>query len=209
VAAASLLNLHDETLYAPGSVNRPSQIIVPVSSPFSFRLSDVFQPTRRSIFVSYHHGEDQAWYDTFYRTFHSTLGVITDTSVDRLIDSDDSEYVMRRIREEFLTGSSCTIVLCGRMTPWRKYVDWEIKASLDMRHGVIGIQLPTITPNPHVLGSVIVPDRLDDNIRSGYALWCSWSSVASAEALRQYVETAIARPSYLIENSRPLRQRNG
>jgi hypothetical protein len=159
--------------------------------------------------VSYHHSEDQAWYDAFYGTFHSALGVVTDTSVDRLIDSDDSEYVMRRIREEFLTGSSCTIVLCGRMTPWRKYVDWEIKATLDMNHGLIGVQLPTISPSPNVHGSVVVPDRLYDNTCSGYALWCPWSSLASGEALRQHVETAVARPSYLIDNSRPLRQRNG
>src|SRR5712671_172295 len=30
-----------------------------------------------------------------------------DNSVERRIDSDDVEYVMRRIRENYVTGSSC------------------------------------------------------------------------------------------------------
>jgi hypothetical protein len=46
---------------------------------------------------------------------------------------------MQRIRDKHITGTSCTIVLCGSLTPWRKYVDWEIKATLDKEHGLIGI----------------------------------------------------------------------
>ena len=70
----------------------------------------------------------------FRRNFPLT-GVSSPT---RFIDSDDTEYVMRRIRENYNSGASGTFVLCGSDTPERKYVDWEIKATLDDRHGPVG-----------------------------------------------------------------------
>ena len=62
--------------------------------------------------------------------------------------SSSAEYVIRWIREGFITGPSCKVVLCGALTPQRKFVDWEIKATLDKDHGLIGINLPT---NPRLL----------------------------------------------------------
>lgn len=44
-------------------------------------------------------------------------------------DSNNPEYIMRRIREEKLHDSTVTIVLIGNCTHSRRYVDWEIKAS--------------------------------------------------------------------------------
>lgn len=63
---------------------------------------------------------------------------------------------MRRIRGDYLTGTSYTLVLCGKETPWRKFVDWEIKATLDKQQGLIGLGLPS---NPSLNGKVRVPDR--------------------------------------------------
>lgn len=127
---------------------------------------------QRSIFVSYHHDRDQACYDEFSRIFSDVYGIVRDNSLERLIDSDDPDYVMRRIRENHISGTSCTIVLCGPETRWRKYVDWEIKATLDKEHGLISVNLPH---NPRdYLGRVHKPDRLQDNIDSGYALWVEW-----------------------------------
>jgi hypothetical protein len=112
----------------------------------------------RKVFVSYHHGGDRAYYDEFSRIFHETYEACLDNSVDRLIDSPDSEYVIRRIREDYIAGTSCTIVLCGAGTMWRKFVDWEIKATLDKNHALLGVNLPS---NPRdVLGKVQVPQRL-------------------------------------------------
>jgi hypothetical protein len=62
--------------------------------------------TKRSIFVSYHHGGDRAYYAAFSGLFADTYHVIQDNSVERLIDSDDVEYVLRKIREDYITGSS-------------------------------------------------------------------------------------------------------
>src|SRR5215472_9931045 len=97
------------------------------------------QGVKRKVFISYHHAGDQAYYDAFSRAFSGVYDVITDNSLVRGIESDVVEYVMRRIRENYITGSSCTIVLVGRDTWGRKYVDWEIDATLQKEHGLIGV----------------------------------------------------------------------
>lgn len=163
---------------------------------------------KRKVFVSYHHGGDQVYYNAFSRAFHDTYDVITDNSLERQIDSEDVEYVMRRIRENYITGSSCTIVLVGEDTYARKYVDWEIKATLDAGHGLIGVQLPTLSVNAY--GDVTVPERLNDNIKSGYALWLFWEDITgSPQTCQAYIEAANAKCKLLIVNTRARRVRNG
>jgi len=169
-------------------------------------LSGLGIPKRR-IFVSYHHGNDRGYYDEFSRFFSATYDVIQDNSVDRDIDSTNTDYVIRNIRENYITGTSCTIVLCGAQTPWRKFVDWEIKATLDKNHGLIGINLPS---NPSRQEKYTVPDRLHDNIVSGYALWLQWSDLnAGPQYLVSKIEDANVKSSIFINNSRALRSRNG
>lgn len=124
-------------------------------------------PPKRKVFISYHHGGDQAYYDEFSETFADTHDAIFDNSLERRIDSDNVDYVIQRILDKFITGTSCTIILCGGETPWRKYVDWEIKATLNKEHGLIGVILPTNSPDAS--GNFTVPDRLHDNIQSGFA----------------------------------------
>ena len=115
---------------------------------------------------------------------------------------------MRRIREEFITGTSCTIVLCGAETAQRKFVDWEIKATLDKEHALIGAALPSARPvNP---GRFFKPWRLDDNVVSSYALVADWNAiVANAGSVATLIATASARPKQLIDNSRPMMTYNG
>lgn len=169
-------------------------------------LSGLGIPKRR-IFVSYHHGNDKAYYDNFSQFFSASYDVIQDNSVDRDIDSTNVDYIIQNIRENYISGTSCTIVLCGAQTPWRKFVDWEIKASLDKNHGLIGINLPS---NPNRQEKYTVPDRLYDNIVSGYALWIQWADLnAGPQYLVSKVEEANAKSSLLINNSRALRSRNG
>lgn len=162
---------------------------------------------KRKVFVSYHHANDQAYYDAFSNAFHETYDVITDNSLERRVDSEDVDYVMRRIRENYITGSSCTVVLVGRDTWGRKYVDWEIKATLEKQHGLIGVQLPTLIAGPN--GLVTVPDRLRDNIDSGFAVWIKWEAfVASARSCAGYIEQANSRNKAQIVNTRDRRYRN-
>jgi hypothetical protein len=163
---------------------------------------------KRKVFVSYHHDGDQPYYDAFARFFADTHEVLADNSLDRIIDSEDVDYVMRRIREDYICGSSCTVVLVGRDTPLRKYVDWEIMATLQDEHGLVGVQLPTAPIRPNNV--VSVPPRLNDNIKSGYALWLSWAQItSSAQQFAAYIEEANARDKRLIVNNRDRRFRNG
>jgi hypothetical protein len=166
------------------------------------------QPAKRRVFVSYHHHADRWFYSEFSRVFAGMYEAVRDNSVEREIDSNDAEYVMRKIREQYIAGTSCTIVLCGRETPWRKFVDWEIKATLDKEHGLVGVVLPTNAQNG--LGAYVVPDRLNDNIQTGYAIWLHWQALVSNPAtLQSYLESTARQSVRLIQNSRPLRYRNG
>jgi MTH538 TIR-like domain (DUF1863) len=165
-------------------------------------------PVKHKIFVSYHHGGDQAYYDAFSKAFHDTYDVIFDNSLERAIGSDNVDYVMRQIRENYIHGSSCTIVLVGKDTWGRKFVDWEIKATLDKEHGLIGVHLPSAPRDP-TNNKITVPDRLHSNIQSGFALWLSWQDiVASAAQLERYVADAKSRNTKLIVNPRDVRLRN-
>lgn len=162
---------------------------------------------RRKVFVSYHHGGDQAYYDEFSSHFHERYEAITDKSLERRIDSADVDYIMRRIRDYHLSGSSCTIVLCGLHTPRRKYVDWEIQASLAQQMGLVAVLLPSIVAPP--TGGTVKPSRLQDNIDSGYAPWLWWSDLLVPGRLGQVIEDANARSKRLIDNTRLRLARNG
>ncbi len=76
---------------------------------------------------------------------------------------------------------SVTIVLIGERTGHRKWVDWEIWASLRgythpydqtksfKPNGLLGIYLP--------VSSHSVPDRFQDNLDSGFAVSMSWKNL--------------------------------
>jgi hypothetical protein len=98
---------------------------------------------RHKVFVSYHH-DDQKEVDDFIQTYDEERKVFITRGIgiemaDDIIDSDNSDYVMKRIRELHLKDSTVTIVLIGKCAWARRYVDWEIQSSL--RSGA------TVTPN--------------------------------------------------------------
>jgi MTH538 TIR-like domain (DUF1863) len=175
----------------------------------AFDLSSLLAPiTKRKIFVSYQHSHDQAFYNALCQRICDTFDLVQDNSVDRLIDSDNSEYVMRHIRENYITGSSCTIVLCGPETRWRKFVDWEIKATLDKEHGLLAIRLTNAPLDQY--GRWNKPDRLQDSLDSGYAAWTTWENIwRHPDVLTQWIGYANQRPKFLIANARPTLSRNG
>lgn len=161
---------------------------------------------RRKIFVSYHHGGDQWYYNEFSRVFHDSWETVYDNSLERQIDSDNSGYVMQRIRDNYITGTSCTVVLIGAHSHERKYVDWEIKATLDKQHGLFGVILPT-----HSLSTddkIIVPSRFHDNLITGYTNFVHWNAL-NTQVLANGVNAAVAKPKNQINNTAPMKQRNG
>ncbi len=167
------------------------------TTPLSEFLKQLGLPEKRKIFVSYHHAGDQAYYDALAKMCDD-CDFLTDRSVSRLIKSDDPEYQERRIREEYMSGTSVTLVLCGAQTYQRKFVDWEIYATLYKEKGLIGVRLPLVVPDP-MTGKVTVPFRLHTNIESGYALWRTWQALSAAN-LRSWIEEALNKDKSLIQN---------
>jgi hypothetical protein len=166
-------------------------------------------PSKRQIFTSYHHARDQAYYDALAKMCDD-CEFLQDNSLDRRVDSDDAEYQERRIREAYIKGTSVTVVLCGRDTYQRKWVDWEIYGTLYKNSALIGIQLPaaTASANPANGGKFLVPARLYDNIASGYAPWRHWDNLTAAN-LRLWIEEALAKDKSLIRNGREKKAHNG
>lgn len=83
---------------------------------------------------------------------------VIDKSLDRIIDSEDGDYIIQKIRNDYLKDSTVTILLIGTHSSENEGVDWlgreknyfikrEIQASLyngkwNTRNGVLGIVLP-------------------------------------------------------------------
>jgi hypothetical protein len=163
----------------------------------------LIRPPKRKIFISYHHANDQGWYDLFSTRFSEAFELFYDNSLERKEDSTNSEYLNRKIREEYIFGTSVTIVLCGLETWKRRWVDWEIHATLEYKHGLFGIVLPTCHTrfNPVTsLQDYIVPKRLYENIESGYAPWTHWTN--DVITINNTIEEAVRRSSFasLIRN---------
>ena len=157
-------------------------------------------PVKRKVFVSYHHGNDQSWYERFNSLFINTYDILYDNSLERRIDSDDTAYVDRRIRQDFIVGTSITVVLCGAETWKRKYVDWETYATLYCEHALLGVCLPTALDM--IDGRKRAPDRFVDNWSTGYAHWMDWSE--DPVVVKAAIEEAVSRSDakQLINNSR-------
>lgn len=63
-----------------------------------------------------------------------------DESVRAPIDSQDAEYVMRRIREK-INRTSVTVCLISEDTYKSKWVDWELKESDEKSNTIIAMAL--------------------------------------------------------------------
>ena len=132
---------------------------------------------RHKVFISYHHANDQVYRDKFERLFVNTYDIMVSRSV-QIGDIDTNlktETIRQKIRDEYLSDSTVTVVLIGSETWKRKHVDWEISSSirstqLSSRSGLLGIILPTYPRvdrtkyNPHT-----IPPRLHDNIKCNFA----------------------------------------
>ena len=170
-------------------------------------------PTRHKCFLSYH-AEDAdevvAFLDSFGHAFIPKVIGVSDE--DDFIDSDNTDYVMDCIRESHLRDSTVTIVLIGRCTWARRYVDWEVYSSLrndkkNRRSGLMAISLPSVSG----YSGRSLPARVDDNFdgKDGYARW--WKYPASADVLASHIETAFLERTTraaLIDNTRARRLRN-
>ena len=160
-------------------------------------------PERHKIFISYYHDEDQ----DYANKLASRYG---DAIIDKSLYGDfghlDNDTILNKIRKEHLRNSTVTVVLVGMHTYGRKWVDWEINASLRpygdrTRNGLLGVYLPNHS-RKHF--------RLTDNILSGYAVRINWKDLERKNSFSRSVQKAWEkrRSDGLIVNSRRIREKN-
>ena len=105
------------------------------------------QTQRHKVFISYYYEDDEVWKDRFVRIMRDRI-VDKSVKVGDIVDHNiPIEDALRRVREEHIAEATVTVVLIGPRTWKRKFVDWEINATLrdtDMnpRCGLLGILLP-------------------------------------------------------------------
>ena len=132
----------------------------------------------RNCFISYHHNNDQNYLVELRKVVKSMK--VSDYSLKDDIGHLTDETIYKKIRSKMRT-CSVTVILIGSRTGHRKWIDWEIWASLrgyqhpfDSKksfkpNGLLAIYLPVDNHS--------VPDRLKDNIKSGYAVSMKWKNL--------------------------------
>lgn len=169
--------------------------------------------TRRKVFISFY-GVDTGEVNDFIRLWSTQEGVFTPRALgtynnDDFINSSNPDYVMGQIREKHIGDSSVTIVLLGPCTHSRRYVDWEIKASLrqgedELPNGLIGILLPST--------GVHLPERFGENWNKENNCYARYHfAPQSAIELGGWIEDAFSARtgrSRLISNSRDMMKNN-
>lgn len=171
---------------------------------------------RHKCFLSYHAAdavEALAFVEAFDSVFiPKCIGVTAD---DPWIESDNTDYVLDKVREKYLTDSTVTIVLVGACTWARRFVDWEIYSSLrkdklNRLNGLIAVQLHSAA-----LAGASLPARVSDNVTRvdgknvGYARYYSYPN--TTRSLQSWIEDAFqartSRPNLRV-NNRARRLRN-
>lgn len=124
---------------------------------------------RQRIFVSYHHGVDEAHRDVFVAAAGDM--VVGCSEGDAALDGEgNAEESRRRLRDQLLRESIVTVVLIGARTWQRRHVDWEIGCSLrngqfGERSGLLGVLLPSYPPPVDApYHHYTLPPRLADNV---------------------------------------------
>jgi len=163
----------------------------------------------RNCFVSYHHSNDQK----YIARLRAKIGKmkVSDYSLKNDIGHLSDETIYKKVRAK-MRNCSVTIILIGERTGHRMWIDWEIWASLRSYthpnplnsfkpNGLLGIYLP--------VPSHSVPDRLQDNFDSGFAVGMKWENLErDFEGKVNYAHWKRTNNLYKIENSRERINRN-
>ena len=176
---------------------------------------------RHRVFVSYYHTEDQDYRERFELLFSDIHDIMVSESVE-IGDIDPylkPDTIHQKIRNEYLRDSTVTVVLVGKHTWQRKFVDWEIGSSIrktqyNSRSGLLRILLPTF-PRHTVLSGTLppalsadirtiyfnripisynyrtIPPRLHDNIEHGFAKIYPWND--DPDTVQSWIHDAFKR----------------
>jgi hypothetical protein len=128
--------------------------------------------TKRRIFISFDHNDTDK-----VNGFLGLRNILDgfefyNHKLDHRINSTDTEYVKRVIREEYITPASVTVVLIGTRTFASTWVKWEIEESLHQGMGILGIRLKdTHGPIPDGIPS----DNVGDWDPDKFPGWIEWA----------------------------------
>lgn len=179
-------------------------------------MASLSDSIRRKCFISYHHA-DELEVQRFIQAFDHNEDVLIARGIGAsmsgdIINSSNTDYIKSQIRAKYLRDTTVTITLIGNETWKRRYVDWEVAASLrntptSTASGLLAITLPSVSNNP----ARRLPARVKDNVSgdNGYARWMKYPR--SAAQLANMIETAHSArktKAFFRENTRPLRLRN-
>ena len=154
---------------------------------------------RHKVFVSYHHEKDQGRRNRFEKLFADVYDIMDSRSVKMgdIPNGLDLDEISRRIRDDYLSDSTVTVVLVGKDTWRRKHVDWEIAATVrdtdaNPRSGLLGILLPGHPSfGKDDYDPYVIPPRLHDNVECDFAELYDWSE--SPKEVAAWVHEAYQR----------------
>lgn len=135
-------------------------------------------PTHR-VFISYYHHDDQFYKDTII-AWNKVWGLFDDWSVNDG-DIDDTymsdEQIRLKIRDEYIKDATVLVLLCGRNTKHRKFIDWELHASMydsekNPKMGILVVNLPGCS------NGVRAVERREKDIVSPNGSWTTLKSKA-------------------------------
>ncbi|WP_394906710.1 TIR domain-containing protein [uncultured Mesonia sp.] len=157
--------------------------------------------SKRNVFVSYYHNDDQLKRQEFDNLF-SDLIINQSVMLDEINGENSDDYIHRLINQGYMKDTTVIAVLLGPKTKCRKHVDWEIGGALnkkvgDRYAGLLGIRLPS-HPD-YGLGATYsehyYSERFYANIESGYAVVIDWTE--DRKELQDAIELAFSRRSEL------------
>ncbi|TKU16507.1 TIR domain-containing protein [Citrobacter sp. wls827] len=110
---------------------------------------------KHNVFISYHHKNDQDFKEELLK-LNEEHKIFIDQSVytGDIDETLDAQVIREKIRDEYLSDSTVTILLVGTETKNRKHIDWELYSSMydgkiNKKSGVLVINLPTIKSSIH------------------------------------------------------------
>ena len=127
---------------------------------------------KRRIFISFDH-DDTTQVNGFIGLRQILDGFdFYNHKLDRRVQSGDSEYIARVIREEYIKPASVCVVLIGNKTATSPWVKWEIAECKKQGMGILGIRLKDTAG--------AIPDGVPANAVGGwdpekFPSWIEWA----------------------------------
>lgn len=148
---------------------------------------------KHKTFISFH--SDDEWAKNYLEQLNDYGEYFVNKSVQEGdIDDDLSDDKIRQIiRDDFLRDTTVTLLLVGEKTKSRKFIDWELHASMidtekNPKSGIVCINLPSVSQARRA------PTDREKQLVSPYANWTSF------ESRKEYEDNYPYMPSRIIDN---------